>query len=179
MQMRPDVQISSMIKALEDTILPAIPAGQGLAAEQGRLVVGMLKLMACQLPLQFAFDRDELSRLLDCCDGLAEAMAPWPEAAADLTAALQAGRDLLARCQAGPEDLCGGLRRLNAALAQVIDRVAPQASTAEFERLQAPILAQSREQLLRDRALMATQGWETGPGAPPDIALLLPADTVR
>lgn len=179
MQMRPDVQISSMIRALEDTVLPALPPGQGLAVEQGRLVVAMLKLMAFQLPLQFAFDRDELSRLLQCCDSLAETLAPWPAAASELDAARRAGGDLLARCQAGPEDLHQAVRQLNTTLARVIDAVAPQAAPATFERLQALILAQSREQLLRDRALMASQGWESGPTAPPDIAELLASAAAR
>ena len=42
MQMRPDIQIQSMIKALTDVVLPAVDADNKLAHEQTRLVIGLL-----------------------------------------------------------------------------------------------------------------------------------------
>src|ERR1700756_539308 len=70
MQMRPAVQIKSMVKAMTDVVLPAIDPANKLAQEQARLVIGMLGLMAQQLPLQFRFDCDELARLLQLAAAL-------------------------------------------------------------------------------------------------------------
>ena len=63
MQMRPDPQIKSVIKAMNDVVLPAVDPQNKLAQEQVRLCMGLLGLMAKQLPLQFRFDCDELARL--------------------------------------------------------------------------------------------------------------------
>ena len=64
MQMRPEIQIQSILKAMIDVVLPAVDPKNPLAQEQARLVMGMLTVMAGQLPRQYRFDCDELSRLL-------------------------------------------------------------------------------------------------------------------
>ena len=124
MQMRSEIQIIAAIKALEDVVIPAIPAENGLAAEQSRLVVAMLKLMATQLPVQFAFDRDELARLIDCGDGMLDAFDAVPGlqgAAADLRAARAEAASVLDGCRTGPQTLQDAVRALNGAVARAVD----------------------------------------------------------
>ena len=82
MQMRPEVQIAAMIKAMKDVVIPAVAGTNKLAEEQAKLVVGMLSLMAYQLPLQFRFDRDELARLVETSAALREVQASKPSARA-------------------------------------------------------------------------------------------------
>jgi hypothetical protein len=82
MQMRPALQIQSMIKAMMDVVLPAVDPSNKLALEQSRLVIGMLSLMAQQLPLQFRFDCDELSRLLKLAAALQHAARGGPQTTA-------------------------------------------------------------------------------------------------
>ena len=73
MQMRPQIQLQAVIKALGDVVLPAIDPDNRLALEQGKLAIGLLTLLAQQLPVQFAFDCDELTRLIATSGELANA----------------------------------------------------------------------------------------------------------
>ncbi|MGQ0622999.1 MAG: hypothetical protein ACT4QA_24340, partial [Panacagrimonas sp.] len=70
MQLRSEIQLTSMLKAMKDVVIPAIDPANRLAIEQSQLIVGMLGLMQHQLPIQFKFDRDELGRLVDMLHGL-------------------------------------------------------------------------------------------------------------
>lgn len=182
MQMRPEIQITAAIKALEDVVIPAIPAEHGLAAEQSRLVVGMLRLMARQLPLQFAFDRDELARLIGCGDEMLAAFDTVPDlraAAASLRAARAEAASVLAGCRIGPDALHDAARALNLAVARAVDMAATVQAPGLFDKVQAAVTAQAKGQLLRDRALMAPQGWEPDPAALPTIDELLVAGVSR
>lgn len=71
MQMRPQIQLQAVIKALSDVVLAAIDPDNKLAIEQGKLSIGLLALLAQQLPMQFTFDRDELARLIATAGTLA------------------------------------------------------------------------------------------------------------
>lgn len=111
MQMRPDIQIQSMIKALTDVVLPAVDADNKLAHEQTRLVIGLLGLMGKQIPMQFQYDCDELGRLLEFATELQRATgADQPE----LVAQQQRGSQVLERAKADPlksSRLCGRCAR--------------------------------------------------------------------
>ncbi|RJF89415.1 hypothetical protein D3874_22590 [Oleomonas cavernae] len=182
MQLRPEVQIASAIKAMKDVVIPAIAPDNSLAVEQGRLVVGMLALMAHQLPLQFAFDRDELARLLVCADRLDQATAACAGLAAargSLDACRGEAATLLRACAFEPADLLDVVQRLKRTVAGLVDTAAEIAEPAVFAAIGAAILDQSREQLIRDRALMAPQGWEPDPAALPPIADLLATDMTQ
>ena len=62
MDIRPDIQIQSMIKAMIDVVLPAVDPEHKMAQEQARLVIGTLHLIAKRLPLAYRYDCDELHR---------------------------------------------------------------------------------------------------------------------
>ena len=84
MQLRPEIQITAIVKAMKDVVIPAVDADNKLATEQAQLIVGLLTLMAHQLPRLFHFDCDELQRLIACASQL-EAIpgddpATWAEA---------------------------------------------------------------------------------------------------
>jgi hypothetical protein len=162
MQLRSDIQLKSMIKALRDVIIPAIDPANRLALEQAQLVTGMLGLMQHQLPLQYRFDRDELRRLVDLLHGLKviceldPALAPLPERYKGL---ITTSREVLDGCAVDPQRLHDSVRRLREVVGEVVTF--------------ANVLNLSREQLLRDRALGAPQGWEPDPTALPSIESLL------
>ncbi|MEH6758555.1 MAG: hypothetical protein V7676_13740 [Parasphingorhabdus sp.] len=65
MQLRPEIQIKTIIKAMVDVVMPTLQPDNQLAAEQSQLIVGILQLMEKQLPVQYLFDRDELTRLTE------------------------------------------------------------------------------------------------------------------
>ena len=180
MQMRPAVQIKSMVKAMTDVVFPAIDPANKLAQEQARLVIGMLSLMAQQLPLQFRFDCDELARLLKLTAELKECAGNSAEVeacVADMKLLAARATTVLGQAQAGPEQVERVSRELRAAVSQVVRAVYRADETAPIQRVQDSVLAISKEQLLRDRSWVLMQGWEPDPAAVPDIHELLRSAT--
>jgi hypothetical protein len=176
MQMRPELQIQSMIKALTDVVLPAVDPNNKLAQEQSRLVVGMLALMARQLPLQFRFDCDELARHLELARELraqASGGASTNEANASLAAAMDAATTVLEHAKVDPADVDRALRALRTANGALISAVYRDGEPASVTRVERTALASTKQQLLRDRAFLITQNWEPDPKAIPAIDELL------
>ena len=177
MQMRPEIQIQSMLKALNDVVLPAVDANNPLAQEQTRLCMGMLTLMAAQLPKQFRFDCDELSRLIKLAHRMQEigtAQQLAPQAFSKLNAASSNAVDVLARAQAEPAEVLGAIKSLREYTSRFVQESFENDTagnkTAEVQRL---VLDSSKEQLLRDRSWVLIQGWEAEPQNIPPIDTLL------
>lgn len=165
MQMRSDIQLTALIRAMKDVVIPAIDPANRLAIEQSQLVLGMLALMQKQLPMQFRFDRDELSRLLRTADSLAEACAAEPglsEAVRALADVQRPARQRFAAATVDPSELYGDVVGLREAIGALVTRAGDAASPALMSQIERHVLDLSHEQLLRDRALMAPQGWEPG-----------------
>ena len=177
MQMRPEIQIAAMIKAMKDVVIPAVAGTNKLAEEQANLVVGMLHLMAQQLPLQFRFDRDELARLVKTGEALREVPAgegPARSVRDALVSRCGEAAQLLEKCRCDPADLQRAVQGLRGSICEVVEAFAASGGEGALsvERI---VMAMSAEQLLRDRALMKPQGWEPDPAALPDITELIGA----
>ena len=176
MELRAEIQIKSMIKALTDVVLPAVDPVNQLAVEQTRLVIGMLSLMATQLPVQYQFDRDELTRLLDCARGLLTEQASEPayaNALQQLAERHRAGAEVLERALIDPATLLQAVHELRAATSDLVAAVPATHDAALIGRVEGAVMAAAKEQLLRDRSLLLPQGWELDPGAIPSIESLL------
>lgn len=176
MQMRPEVQLAAMIKAMTDVVVPALPQTNKLALEQAQLVVGMLNLMQAQLPVQFRFDRDELRRLVETAERLhAVSTSDGGTAVAieQVDGPRSRAADVLVRCQATPEELRVAILEMRAALCALVDASAASEDAGARGQIETMLLAMSKEQLLRDRALMKPQRWEPDPAAVPDIDTLI------
>ena len=177
MQTRPDLQIKSILKAMNDVVLPAVDPDNKLAQEQVRLCMGLLGLMAKQLPLQFRFDCDELTRLTAFSSELqriaAGAGAQTREVLADLEKATAESSTLLERTKVAPGQIEQAVRVMREATGARISSVFRDGDEATQDRVQKVTLAMSREQLLRERAWVITQGWEPDPKAVPPIEELL------
>ena len=176
MLMRPDIQIQSMIKALTDNIIPALPPENTPAQEQAKLMLGLLALMRTQLPLQFRFDCDELERLI----GLSQTLREIDSEGMDeimLQSEAEAKR-VLEGARSSPADLQLSIRQLRSEIGQRITRLYPTVDSSDKARLQELIIETSREQLIRDRSLLLQQGWEPYPEALPSIESLLGIESV-
>jgi len=175
MQMRPEVQIAAMIKAMKDVVIPAVAGTNKLAEEQAKLVVGMLGLMAHQLPLQFRFDRDELTRLVQASAAMKDVHATAPSARAACGALIERtaeAEQVLDQCRRDPDDLRRSVHAMRAAICDVVDAFA-QSGSDDQQKVERVVLAMSAEQLLRDRSLVKLQGWEPDPAAVPEIESLI------
>ena len=176
MQLRPDIQITSMIKAMTDVILPAVDANNKLAVEQSQLIVGMLSLMAKQLPIQFTFDRDELGRLLASSADLTKLLPAdgKVKAAQDRLASCEsAATKVLQQCTVDPSALLLAIREVRQAMGDVVQSLGATDDLANQLKAERIILDMSKEQLLRDRALVVMQGFERDPASLPSIESLL------
>lgn len=176
MQLRPDIQITSMIKAMTDVILPAVDPNNKLAIEQSQLIVGMLSLMAKQLPIQFSFDRDELSRLLASSASLKDLPAASSKvrtAQERLSNCESSAAKLFEQCKVDPSNLLLAIRDIRQAMGDIVVSLSETNDLANQLKAERIILDMSKEQLLRDRALVVMQGFERDPASLPSIESLL------
>lgn len=176
MQMRPEVQIKSIIKALADVVLPAVDPNNKLAQEQTQLAMGLLTLMSKQLPLQFRFDCDELERLLDLSEKLAAQAiggAKTQAAVDELKSQAQAASAALQAARSGPEQIHEMVRALRSATGELVTQTYCDGTPESRMAISRGVLETSKEQLLRDRSWLLMQGWETDPESVPAIEQLL------
>lgn len=176
MQLRADIQIQSVLKAMRDVVLPALDPTHSLAQEQARLCMGLLDLLSRQLPLQFRFDVDELGRLAGLAEALVEtvsAAAPGEGTVHGVQAEAQRARDVLRRAQADPAEVVDAVRALRAGTAALVQAVCSGPANATVDAVERLVFDAGREQLLRDRSWLRAQGWEPNPDAIPPIETLL------
>jgi hypothetical protein len=176
MEMRPALQIQTLIKALVEDVLPALDPTNQLAMQSAQLTIGTLHLIAQHLPLEYRYDCDELSRLLATAERLqaqAGAGTRTQAAFAALDQARSIGTDVRARARAEPAELVESVHRLRAATASTVRAVFAEGSEAAQRAVSDLVLTMSKEQLLRDRSWLLMQGWEPDPKAVPAIDTLL------
>lgn len=176
MQLRADIQIKSILKAMADVVLPAVDPGNQLAQEQARLCMGLLDLMARQLPLQYRFDVDELGRLLGLANELHTAVTKNPideSTAQALAKTIAQGQGVYARAQADPAEVLEALRALRSTTSAVVTQVCTDEKRADLSAVEQLVMASSHEQLQRDRSWLLAQRWEPNPEALPAIETLL------
>ncbi|MBI2799322.1 MAG: hypothetical protein HYX63_03385 [Gammaproteobacteria bacterium] len=175
MQLRPDIILTSTIKSLSDVVAPAVDPHNKLAQEQIQIAIGLLRMLARRLPLEFRFDCDELKRLLGFAADLqrhandAATCAPL----ADLALAANEGAEILRRAQADPRDVQNAVQRLRASSGTAVDVLYREESPIAKAAVKTLVLAHAAEQLLRDRAWVSAQGWEPHPEAVPPLEDLL------
>lgn len=175
MQLRPDIQIPSMLKAMVEVITPAIDPANELAMQQAQLMVGHLALIMQNMPLQYRADRDELDRLVAYARDI-RGMGEGDEA---LDAAIDSAADVLDRGRAAPDELVGAIHGLTAALDEPIRSLADNDDAKAQEALMRATLDMSEVQLLHARSSLLMQGWEPEPGLVPAIERLLAPIPVR
>ena len=171
MQLRPEIQIQSMIKAMMEVVLPAVDPTNELAVQQAQLVVGHLSIFAQRLPLQYRYDRDALDRLVK----LASELKAIGAGDAALLEAAGSGTDVLDRAKADSGELVQAARALTEAMDTSIRKVFSEGDEATQTKVEKITLAMGKEQLLRDRSWLLMQGWEPDPASVPAIETLLPA----
>ena len=176
MELRPDFQLQTVIKALTDVVLPAVDVHNQLALEQARLAIGVLQMVAQHLPLMYRYDRDELARLLALANTLKHTAAELPKAAAALhmiAASVERGGHVLDRARADPCELHQANAALRKQLGAWVTAVYAGEDFNQLKPISTAVTAHAREQLLRERAWLVAQGWEGDGPAIPAIETLL------
>ena len=167
MQLRPDIQIQSILKAMADVVLPALDPNNPLAQEQARLCMGLLGVMASRLPLQYRYDCDELTRLrllAQRLQQLPDVAQLAPQALQVLTQGARQADDVLARALAEPLEVLDAVRALREATGNLVQEAFENDPAGrKTGAMQRAVLDASQEQLLRERSWLLGQGWEANP----------------
>lgn len=170
MQIRTDLALQAVLKSLTEVIAPAVDRGDKMAQEQIGLVVGLLTLISARLPIAFAYDCDELARLIE----LAKQIAP-AAGSDELEAAVDRGAGTLERALVSPADLTAAIEDLRGVIGNAANTL-PSRTDASGRAATRAVLDAASEQLLRERSWVLMQGWESDPATVPDLeALLAPA----
>lgn len=176
MEIRPALMIPAMVKAMTDTVLPALDPENKLANEQARLVVGMLHLMSSRLPLLARYDRTELGHYVGLAARVgaeshgAEATA---RAVQDLAAAAKEAEKTLGRAGADPADVERALFELRGRVGALVSALSEDGDEASRAAVRRTIVEASRAEIERARAWILPQGWEGDPASLPPIEDLL------
>jgi hypothetical protein len=176
MQMRPAIQLQSIMKSMKDNILPAIDPNNKLAVEQAKLILGMLSIMSQRMDLEYRYDRDELERTLGFAAFLGRQSADGHEIKAaqqELASAAARGADVLERAKAEPSELVEAIKTLRATAGAVVQAICAEGDPDSKEALRGGVLTNAREQLLRERSWLIMSGWEANPSEVPPIETLI------
>ena len=176
MNLRPRLQIQAALKAMREVIIPALDPDSKMAQEQALLVVGMLNLLAQTLPLAYRYDRDELSRWLRVAQTLQDEGRRFedrPVVFEALSESAKSAADVLDRARAGPEELESAVADMRARIGEAVTAVFALTPEPAQRAACAHLLAASAEQLVRERAWVLCQGWESSPQTLPDIESLI------
>ena len=176
MDLRPEIQLRSMIKAMTEVVLPAVDPENDLACEQAQLVLGMLHLMAARLPWQFHYDIDALDRAVALSSKIDQDADGGPETQAALAALKDAatnGGRVLAGAKSSPEDLEQAILDLRAKTASTLNAMQIDGDPECRKTIGRAVLEAAREQTTRERAWFAPQGWDTEAEAPPPLETML------
>jgi hypothetical protein len=176
MDIRPALQIQTVIKTLTDVVLPAVDPSNKLAIEQARLAIGTLNIVLQRQALMYRYDRDELARALALADNLQEQAKDLPAAAHALHAlanSAEVGADVLDRAKTDPAELEATNVDLRDKLGALITALYTGQDTTKLKHITHSITAHAKEQILRERIWLLGQGWEPDPKSLPPLETLI------
>jgi hypothetical protein len=151
-----DERIGSVVRALTDVILPALPPEAGLAQEQVQLAIGHLQILRAQMDDRQAFEAEELvdsqvlgRALVDGCQGGAQTLAA--------TAALSAAVAVEASGAAGRAARIA----IQTAIADLVTAISSDGDDASRTALRTLILTHEQARATKDRHWFAPFGFDS------------------
>ncbi len=176
MQVTPQIQIQTVIKAMMEDVLPALDQNDQLAQQSAQLTIGTLTLLAQHLPLEYRYQVDELNRLKGLADdlqGQAQGGDKTQSCVTELKKAAATAADVLERARAEPGEINEAIRGLRAVASDTVKAVYAEGTEDTQTTVEQTVLSMSEAQLLRDRSWLLMQGWEPNPDSVPAIDTLL------
>jgi hypothetical protein len=169
------IALRAAAKALEEVVAPAVDSRHPLAAEQLRLVTGVLSFVEQRLGYHYAHSLFELRHNLELAQTLSgHATACPPEVSTALTIAVREASPLVTERCARTEDLQRVTAELAAAISALV-RAAGAADAATAREVNRAVLAASRDLIDAQRAWFLPQGFEADPQLVPSIDSVLHA----
>ena len=166
-----DLQLQAAIKALRDTVAPAVDPANKVAIEQLHLSIATIAMVRDRLPLARRFARRRLEDALDLARAVAAAART--DAAIDLAGldtAVAAGPALLADATAEIEHYEAANAAVTGATLAVINAAQTSAATGTID---VAVLKASAPAFERSRAWFLSAGFEPDPAAIRPLTTLL------
>lgn len=165
MDVRPDIQIQSMIKAMIDVVLPAVDPEHKMAQEQARLVIGTLQLVAKRLPIAYRYDVDELRRYVASAHDLVAEVGEdlGGAAVAQLVTLAAHGGAVLEGARSEPVEIESAIFELRSAVGELVQAAKLRGSSKVRKTVRRLVLEAAKIELERERALVVDMGFETDP----------------
>ena len=162
-----DLQLQAAIKALTDTVMPAVDPGDKMAVEQLGLAIATLGIVRQHLPLARRLARRALGDALAMAKELASVAGVGVDA---LSSGLAAAEAALSDPAADTAEIDAARATLNAAICAVVDASAGGPAAAAVE---AVVVRRSRASTELARAWCLPAGFEPYPERLPSIESLL------
>jgi hypothetical protein len=86
---------------------------------------------------------------------------------------VEAGEDVMDRSQADPSELEAANFDLCARIGELITTIYAHTDIGSLQHISATVTSHAKEQLLRDRAYLISQRWESDPKAVPALETLI------
>jgi len=163
MELRSSFLVSAAVKSLVDVVLPAIDPANALAQEQGKLAVGTLQFAASRMSLQFRYDAVDLSQLVELAGTIRDVLrseANADEAASALDTVTRRSESVLSRALVDPAALEDAGAELRGAITSAMSAARASKSVPAQRSIAKAVVKHAGEQLARERAWVAPQGWE-------------------
>lgn len=166
------LRIQAMIRSLREVILPALPSGEMLAADQANILVGYLRMMALQHDKVFDYWLAELADYAVLVDGMTNdaGEAGQSEVVAAARLALARAKPILEMTlprQAELADLVGALKQ---SADDLLCAARQKGGSTQWAQASANrVMEQAARQILRERAWFRASGFEIDPDKLPSI----------
>jgi hypothetical protein len=148
-----DEQLASVLRALTNVILPALPPQATLAREQTQLCIGHLQILRAQIDFIPAFEATELSDALV----LGEELDKIVDGESALTFAIKEGRGARS-----PTEIRDARKAVYTAIATLV-AASDELTQEQRTRLQTAILNAETKRAVKDRKWFAPYGFDTVP----------------
>jgi hypothetical protein len=163
------LRLEAALKALADVIAPAIPEDAGLAKEQIALVMRSISLAIEQIPLEAAYmarDSQTDRELAAKFQSLFVAGHPMSNRLAD---AISASENALPPAISDTRELAKPWHSLKKTLEEAVSALAKELGRDAQTELAEIMLAYSEERNLRERAWVASTGFDPDPESLPSL----------
>ena len=160
MDIKPDIQIQVMIKAMEDTVLPSVNREDPMAFEQANLVLKSLRVLQARLPIWFSYTLDELNRYIQLSAEVLSLVVSEGPAYRELQSASQEAERLNSEPGVLPQQMEESIGRCRTAIVRLMAEAEAAGQIIVGSEVGKKILDAAALQLQRERAWLVPFGFE-------------------
>lgn len=153
-----DERLASIVRALNDVILPSLPDDAGLAKEQLQLAVGHIQILRAQIDAAPAYEAEELADAVRLASALVSAEGE-NQTSVTVSGLKQTLQD--AEAAESPADVRSARINLHAKIDALVAAVFTDGDERSRSMVQDSILEQEKMRSLKDRKWFAPFGFDT------------------